>query len=190
MTVTQKHIAPLHPRFPTWDGNRFCRTTLERRGLERWGFKTLGCKNVSLTRFQTTLSSVERKRLFPCIPGCMCASLIFSFTLSLRVTPFTHLLEETDMLLSQSLQVWAYFLSIFVNLFVYHFEIMDVIFNSPKSNLGAVIHVAQGNCTWVFRGHHDKYCLKTGIASGKESKPSTGGPSSSCEISTGGDPWF
>ena len=123
MTVTQKHIAPLHPRFPTWDENCFCRTTLERWGLKRWGFKTSGCKNVSLTRFHTTLSSVERKRLFPCIPGCMCASLIFSFTLSVRVTPFTHLLEETDMLLSQSLQVWAYFHSIFVNLFVYHFEI-------------------------------------------------------------------
>ena len=124
MTVTQKHIAPLHPRFPTCDENRFCRTTfLERWGLERWDFMTSGCKNVSLTRFQTTLSTVERKRLFPCIPGCMCSSLIFSFRLSVRVTPFTHLLEETDMLLSQSLQVWAYFHSIFVNLFVYHFEI-------------------------------------------------------------------
>ena len=100
ITVTQKHPAPLHPRLPTCDGNRFCRTTF--LSSELCDFKTSGCINVSLTRFQTTLSSAERKRLFPCTPGCICSALIFSFTLSVRVTPFTQLLEESDILLPES----------------------------------------------------------------------------------------
>ena len=107
MTVTQKHPAPLHPRLPTCDGNRFCRTTF--LSSELCDFKTSGCINVSLIRFQTTFSSDERKRLFPCTPGCICSALIFSSTLSVRVTPFTQLLVESDILQPESFWVWAYF---------------------------------------------------------------------------------
>ena len=139
MTVTQKHSAPLHPRFPTCNENRFCITSF--LSSELWGFKTSGCINVSLTRFQTTFSSDERKRLFPCIPGCMWPALIFSLTVSVRVKPGTQLLVESVILLLKSFQVWVYFLSIFANFFVYHFKITERnCFNSPKSNLGTVLH--------------------------------------------------
>ena len=139
MTVTQKHSAPLHPRFPTCNENRFCITSF--LSSELWGFKTSGCINVSLTRFQTTFSSDERKRLFPCIPGCMWPALIFSLTVSVRVKPGTQLLVESVILLLESFQVWVYFLSIFANFFVYHFKITERnCFNSPKSNLGTVLH--------------------------------------------------
>ena len=65
MTVTQKHIAPLHPRFPTWDENCFCRTTLERWGLKRWGFKTSGCKNVSFNQIPHDAFVGRKKKAFP-----------------------------------------------------------------------------------------------------------------------------
>lgn len=149
MTVTQKHSAPLHPRFPTCNENRFCITSF--LSSELWGFKTSGCINVSLTRFQTTFSSDERKRLFPCIPGCMWPALIFSLTVSVRVKPGTQLLVESVILLLESFQVWVYFLSIFANFFVYHFKITERnCFNSRKNNLGTVLHDIHGNCVWVL----------------------------------------
>ena len=149
MTVTQKHSAPLHPRFPTCNENRFCITSF--LSSELWGFKTSGCINVSLTRFQTTFSSDERKRLFPCIPGCMWPALIFSLTVSVRVKPGTQLLVESVILLLESFQVWVYFLSIFANFFVYHFKLTERnCFNSRKNNLGTVLHDIHGNCVWVL----------------------------------------
>lgn len=149
MTVTQKHSAPLHPRFPTCNENRFCITSF--LSSELWGFKTSGCINVSLTRFQTTFSSDERKRLFPCIPGCMWPALIFSLTVSVRVKPGTQLLVESVILLLESFQVCVYFLSIFANFFVYHFKITERnCFNSRKNNLGTVLHDIHGNCVWVL----------------------------------------
>ena len=155
MTVTQKHSAPLHPRFPTCNENRFCITSLLSSGL--WGFKTSGCINVSLTRFQTTFSSDERKRLFPCIPGCMWPALIFSLTESVRVKPGIHLLVESVILLLESFQVWVYFLSIFAYFFVYHFKITERnCFNSPKINLGTVLHDIHGNCVWVLEVRLEK----------------------------------
>ena len=136
MTVTQKHSAPLHPRLPTCDENRFCRTSFSSSDL--WGVTT-ECINVSLTRFQTTSSSDERKRLFPCFPGCMWLALIFSLTVSVRVKPGSQLLVESVILLSESFQVSAHFLSVFANVFVYHFEITGHNrLNSPKSNFGTV----------------------------------------------------
>ena len=173
MTVTQKHSAPLHPRLPTCDENSFCRTSF--LSWELWGFKTSGCINVSLIRFQTTSSSDERKRLFPCIPGCMWLALIFSLTVSVRVKSGSHLLVESVILPSESFQVSVHFLSVFANVFIYHFEITGHNgLNSPKSNFGTVLHDIHVNCNMVLDDQKSYLTTKKERSMGSSSNQSEG----------------
>ena len=102
--VTKEHRAPFFPWTPTGHENFFRKTILFSSDL--WRVVTSGLRKVSSTIFQTVVSQVDRKRLFPCSPGYMWFALICSFTLlSVLVISCIQLLVDDAISLQRSLEL-------------------------------------------------------------------------------------